>query len=254
MKRSNISIALIVLSLLFSSCLSRKKYDYFQSDSLQGSEAIALSAVYEPKIESNDILSIQVASINPDATKFFNPSDNTTGSTDSRLTSYLVDMNGDIEMPLIGKIKVAGLTTREIRDTLRIKLEKYLESPTLKVNFESFKVTILGEVKAPGLYNVLNEKISITDALGLAGDLTIFGDRQKVMVIRERSGKKEFHYIDLTTRDIFKSEIFYLHPGDVVYVAAGKGRIASADAFYRITPLVISALTLLTLIYIRINN
>lgn len=253
MFKSRLTVLAIIL-LLFSSCLSRKKYDYFQTEDTTATQAVLLSEVYEPKIQSNDILNIQVASINPDATKFFNPTDNTTGSTDSRLTSYLVDLNGDIEMPLIGKIKVAGLTTREIRDTLRIRLEKYLESPTLKVAFESYKVTILGEVKLPGNYSVLNEKISITDALGMAGDLTIYGDRQKIMVVRERNNKKEFHYFDLTKRDVFRSEVFYLHPGDVVYVPAGKGRIAAADTFYRIAPLVISTLTLLSLIYIRFNN
>jgi polysaccharide biosynthesis/export protein len=245
----------VFIALFFSSCLSRKNYDYFQSDASTNQNTVALSSVYEPKVMSNDILNIQVASINPDASKFFNPSDQTPGApVDSRLTSYLVDLNGEIEMPLIGKIKVAGLTTREIRDTLRLRLEKYLESPTLKVNFESFKVTILGEVKMPGLYNVLNEKISITDALGMAGDLTIYGDRQQVMIVRERDDKKEFHYADLTKRDVFTSDVFYLHPGDVVYVPAGKGRIAAADTFYRIAPLVISTLTLLSLIFFRINN
>jgi len=255
MNRNNYQLSVIILSLvLLSSCMSRKNFDYFQAGENTGTDTINLQRVFEPRIQTNDILNIQVTSINPDAARFFNPADNMSGSSDSRLTSYLVDLQGEIEMPLVGKIKVAGLTTREIRDTLRVKLEKYLESPTFRVTFETYKVTILGEVKMPGLYQVKSEKITITDALGLAGDLTIFGDRKKVMVIRENNGKKEFHYTDLTQRDVFKSDYFYLHPGDVVYVPAGKGRIASADAFYRVTPIVISALTLVTLIYIRLND
>ncbi len=245
---------LIALALFFSSCLSRKNYDYFQNGNKTGEATVNLPEVYEPRITHNDVLNIQVASINPEAARFFNPAGTGTDPNISGLTSYMVDLNGEIEIPLVGKIKVSGLTTRQIKDTLRHRLEKYLESPTLKVTFESYKITILGEVKSPGLYQVRSEKITVTDALGLAGDLTIFGDRNKVMIIREQNGKKHFHEVRLTGRDVFNSEMFYLHPGDVVYVPAGKGRIASADAFYRIAPLVISTLTLITLIYYRVNN
>ncbi|MBL0340968.1 MAG: SLBB domain-containing protein [Bacteroidetes bacterium] len=140
------------------------------------------------------------------------------------------------------------MTTREFRDDLRLKLEKYLQSPTVRVTYNSYKVTVLGEVNAPGLYQASNEKLTITDAIGLAGDLTIFGDRKKVMLIREDKGKKSFNAIDLTKRDLFKSEYYYMHPGDILYIPAGKGRIASADTFYRIAPIVISSLTLLVLI------
>ena len=157
-------------------------------------------------------------------------------------------------MPLLGKVKVSGLSTREIRELLRQKLEKFLESPTVRVSLESYKVTILGEVKVPGVYSVRNEKLSLTDAIGLAGDLTIYGDRKSVMVIRDQNGKKTFNQLDLTTRDLFKSEFYYIRPGDVIYVAAGKGRIASADAFYRIAPIVISGLTLITLLVVRFTN
>jgi polysaccharide biosynthesis/export protein len=215
---------------------------------------MALQHTYEPTIHPNDILNIQVASLNVDATRFFNPADQGNEYQGSSLTSYMVDLNGDIEIPLVGKVQVAGLTTRQIRDTLRSRLEKYLESPTLRVSFESYAVTLLGEVKSPGLYQVRSEKITITDALGMAGDLTIFGDRKKVMIIRETEGKKNFYHTDLTRRDVFTSELYYLHPGDIVYVPAGKGRIASADAFFRITPIIISSLTLITLIYFRANN
>ncbi len=258
-KSSNFFCVIVCTVLLFSSCLSRKKTDYFQhiKDETAAQDTIFMKNVFEPIIQTNDILKIEVASINPEAATFFNPSGELNNNTedDSDLNSYLVDLNGDIEIPLVGKMKVAGLTTRQIRDTLKSKLEKYLQSPTVRVNFKSYIVTVLGEVRIPGQYAAKTEKFTLTDALGYAGDLTIFGDRQKVMVIRENDNKKEFNYIDLTKRDIFKSELFYLHPGDVIYVPAGKGRVASADAFYRIAPMVLSILTFVTLIYYQnINN
>lgn len=256
LKHNNLFLIIVCSALLFSSCLSRKKTDYFQFNDNQTAiqDTVLMKSIFEPKIQTNDILKIEVASINPEAAKFFNPSDELTTNEDTDLSSYMVDLNGDIEIPLVGKMKVAGLTTRQIRDTLRLKLEKYLQSPTVRVNFNSYIVTVLGEVKLPGQYVAKTEKFTITDALGYAGDLTIYGDRQKVMVIRENDNKKEFNYIDLTQRDIFKSDLFYLHPGDVIYVPAGKGRIASADAFYRIAPLVLSTLTLIALIFYQNTN
>lgn len=256
LKNNNLFLIFVCSAVLFSSCLSRKKTDYFQyiNDPNAAEDTAIMKSVFEPIIKTNDILKIEVASINPEAAKFFNPSDELTSNEDSDLSSYLVDLNGDIEIPLVGKMKVAGLTTRQIRDTLRIKLEKYLQSPTVRVNFNSYIVTVLGEVKLPGQYVAQTEKFTITDALGFAGDLTIFGDRKKVMIIRENDNKKEFNYVDLTQREIFKSDLFYLHPGDVIYVPAGKGRIASADAFYRIAPLVLSTLTLIALVFYQNTN
>ncbi|MBK6641384.1 MAG: SLBB domain-containing protein [Bacteroidetes bacterium] len=136
---------------------------------------------------------------------------------------------------------------------MRQKLEKYLQDPSVRIYLESFKVTLLGEIKLPGVYQVKNEKLTLTDALGLAGDMTIFGDRKSVMVIRNVKGQKVFTSLDLTTRDIFQSDFYYLRPGDVVYVPAGKGRIATADTFYRIAPLVISVLSLIAILTIRVN-
>lgn len=246
----------LVVFFLMSSCVGRKDVDYFQLNEESGrtSDTTDVLKVFEPKIQANDILGIHVASINAEAASFFNPSERSDGTSGNDLTSYLVDLNGEIEMPLVGKVKVAGLSTREIRETLRGKLEKYLQNPTVRVYLESYKVTILGEVRLPGVYNVRNEKLSLTDAVGLAGDLTIYGDRKSVMVIREQDGKKIFTKLDLTTRDLFKSDLYYLRPGDIVYIPSGKGRIASADAFYRIAPIALSALTLFTLIAIRLNN
>lgn len=249
---NNIQLPLIVSMLwLLSSCIGRKQVDYFQSDPANPQSEVKLSSPYEPMIAPNDLLEIRVSSINPEAAKFFNPGTGETQPEDVRLNTYLVDAKGEIELPLVGILRVVGLTTRQIRDELRMKLEKYLQGPTVMVSFVSYKITILGEVKVPGLYQVRSEKINITEALGLAGDLTIFGDRKQILIIRENDGNKIFYTADITGRSIFSSPYYYLHPGDVVYVPAGKGRIASADSFYRIAPIVISTLTLISLAFYR---
>jgi len=246
----------VLFLLLFSSCLSRKQTDYFQTakNETQTVDVLPLNRLQDPVIQPYDLINIQVTSVNPEAARFFNLASETGIDNSGVPTSYMVDSLGEIEMPIIGKVRVAGLTTRTIRDTLRLRLEKFLQNPTLQVYFASFNVTLLGEVKMPGLYNSKTEKLSITDALGMAGDLTIYGDRKKVMLIRESGGKKSITNIDLTTRDIFTSSEYYLRPGDVIYVPAGKGRLASADAFYRIAPLVISTLTLISLLIYRASS
>lgn len=252
----NIRTTVLVLTILvFSSCLSRKQTDYFQENSdKQANTVLQMNSLQDPVVKSYDLINIQVMSVNPEAARFFNTVSEA-GTTGTGVpTSYMVDSVGEIEMPIIGKIKVAGMTTRDIRETLRVKLEKFLQNPTLQVYFASFNVTLLGEVKLPGLYNSKTEKLSVTDALGLAGDLTIYGDRKKVMLIRETDGKKIISNIDLTSRELFTSSNYYLRPGDIIYVPAGKGRLASADAFYRIAPLVISSLTLISLIIFRSSS
>lgn len=252
----NIRTTVLVLTILvFSSCLSRKQTDYFQENSDKKANAVLqMNSLQDPVVKSYDLINIQVMSVNPEAARFFNTVSES-GTTGTGVpTSYMVDSVGEIEMPIIGKIKVAGMTTRDIRETLRVKLEKFLQNPTLQVYFASFNVTLLGEVKLPGLYNSKTEKLSVTDALGLAGDLTIYGDRKQVMLIRETDGKKMISNIDLTSRELFTSANYYLRPGDIIYVPAGKGRLASADAFYRIAPLVISTLTLISLLIFRSSS
>jgi len=246
-------ILLVPVLLFFNSCVSRKQTDYFQLKKDSVSKALTIPLEFEPPIQPNDLLEIRVTSLNPEATVFFNPGLDASSGTTNEGSQYLVDRNGNIEIPLVGVLNVTGKSTAEIRDTLRSRLEKYLQNPTVNVYFKTYKITVLGEVKMPGVYYINNEKASLTEVLGLAGDMTIYGDRENVLIIREEKGAKNFGYLDLTTRDVFTSPYYYLRPNDIVYIAAGKGRLASSDTFYRIAPLLISFLTLLTLIAVRID-
>ncbi len=254
MNSSRYFIALFFLIAL-ASCRKQKEITYFQNppDSTATNQVQALKT-YEPKIHYNDILKIYISSVNKEASSFFNPLfDAETKLDNPEAYGYLVDANGIIEMPLIGSVYVEGLTVPMIRDTLKKKLEKYLQNPTVRVIFDNFKVTVLGEVEMPGIYTVKNERITIPEALGLAGDLTIYGRRTNVMIIREEEGKRNFVTIDLTKRDVFRSPYFFLHPNDVVYIEPNKGKTATSDNFYRLAPIIISTITLISVLAIRFD-
>jgi polysaccharide export outer membrane protein len=225
--------------------MTRKDISYFQdiSDSLTVQR---ITQEFEARIVTGDILSVHVSSLSAEASSFFNVVGE---KTDQQVANtYLVDASGNIEMPLIGSVHVAGSTSMEAKETIKNKLEKYLVNPTVNVRIRNFKVTVLGEVMAPGVYTIPNEKITLIEAIGLAGDLTIFGKRIDVLVIREEEGERKFHKVDLRSKELFESEIYYLHSNDIVYVEPGKGKIASADTWYRILPIVFTGLTTITLI------
>ncbi|RAK02569.1 polysaccharide export outer membrane protein [Larkinella arboricola] len=243
----------------FSSCISQKQITYFQGP-LADSTAIVqeITNRYVPVIQINDLLGINVNSLNPEASSFFNPY----AGIEQRMNlnsfqgqvpvtsavGYLVDAEGNVQLPLVGKIKIAGLTSTGARDLIQEKLKKYLKEPTVAVRFLNFKVSVLGEVARPSMFSVPNEQMTLTEALSLAGDITIYGRRDNVMIIRETNGKREFGRVNMNQRDLFKSPFYYLHPNDVIYVEPGKARLAYADRFYTILPSVIGALSFIAVI------
>ncbi|MCB9186205.1 MAG: polysaccharide export protein [Flavobacteriales bacterium] len=223
---------------------------YFQdiNDSLTTQ---SITKDFEALIQPGDILSVHVSSLSKEASSFFNVVGET---TDLQVANtYLVDAMGAIEMPLIGTIRLEGMTTQVARDSLKLRLNKYLVDPTVNIRIRNFKVTVLGEVAAPGVYTIPNEKITLIEALGLAGDMTIFARRVNVLVIREGKAERQFVKLDLTSKEFFESEYYYLHSNDIVYVEPGKGKFASADAWYKILPIVFSGLTALGLFLTRTN-
>jgi len=282
MKKSlylNICIIQAIIITL-TSCVDQKQIAYFQKGVNQ-SDTIAVANAYIPRIQPGDILDINIGSLNPIASSFFNPystmpitTDNITmapqagnaqsgsgggggggggGSpslTQSSAPGYLVDAAGTIEYPLLGTIKVAGLTTTETRDMIKNKLKLYLKEPSVYVRFLNYKISVLGEVVRPSVYVIPNESVTLPEALSMAGDMTIFGNRQNVLVIRDDNGKKEFGRVNLNTREVYSSPYYYLHANDVVYVEPGKGRIAQTDKIYTILPIVLSALSFLAIIFV----
>lgn len=258
----NISILFLGVVLITSSCVSQRDVTYFQSKNQTTEvEQIDIQEKYVAKLQVGDILGIMVSSLSPEASAMFNPYQNTqmigaTQTTQSNAplpaTGYLVDEAGFISLPFVGKLKLSGLSTKEAADTITKKLDQYLVQPTVNVRILNFKISILGEVARPSVYTIANEKITLPEALSLAGDLTIFGKRNNILIIRETNGKREFARVDLTQRDFFSSPYYDLHANDVVYVEPGKGRLVSTDRTLQLAPMIISALTLVSIILINI--
>lgn len=212
---------------MLASCASSKKVAYFQNavdGVVERSEGL-----YDAKIMPKDILTITVSTTNPEAATPFNLTiSNTLNATGQMysgsgvLQTYLVDNNGEIEYPVVGNIKVAGLTKNECQELVKSKIKAFLaedEDPIVTVRMSSYRVTIIGEVRSPGVIPVGTEKMSILEALASAGDLTIYGKRDNVMLIREEAnGQKTVHRLNLNDANIISSPYYYLQQNDIVYV------------------------------------
>jgi len=256
-------IVILAGSQFFTACVSTKELAYFQDGA--GQEIASTTAArYAPTIQSGDLLAVQVNSLNPEASSFFNPYTAITmadrGGQPMQVTpttplpaqnGYLVDNDGTIELPVLGKVAVTGHTTAEVRDNLRQKLSEYLKEPTVNVRNLNFRISVMGEVSRPSLFTIPNERITLLEALSLAGDVTIYGRRENVLVIREENGQRTFGRIDLTSRDVFRSPYYYLHPNDVVYVEPGRAKAATANRTNQLLPTVLSALSFVAIIFSR---
>ncbi|PSL24798.1 polysaccharide biosynthesis/export family protein [Dyadobacter jiangsuensis] len=246
-----------------TSCVSTKSIVYFQGDSLQYATQ-EIKQKYVPTIQPNDLLSIVVGSLNAEANEVFNtPNTFTTASTNYSTTGggartqplgYLVDADGSIEIPLVGKLKVTGLRTTDAADTIRLRLRNFLKEPSVIVRNLNFKVSVLGEIARPSVYVIPDEKISLPEVLSLAGDLTIYGKRDNILVIREEDGKREYARIDLTSRDIFTSPFYYVHKNDIIYVEPIKTRINATDRNVQLVPIVTSIVAAVGTLGILILN
>jgi polysaccharide export outer membrane protein len=262
-----------VLLVSFFSCSGPKNVTYFQdlSDTTKKYSQL-INGNYEIKIQPDDILEIIVNSINTDAAAPFNlgntnsagvpsplvtPSTATLKSNAIRNSSqngegYLVDKNGNIDFPILGSIKVAGLTITELKGLLKARLDKYLQDPIVNIRILNYKITVLGEVVRPSTYSIPSERITIVDAIGMAGDLTINGKRENVLLVREEDGKRNFIRMNLNSSTIFQSPYYYLKQNDIVYVEPSKGKATASDItqLRRITILT----SLITLLIVAITR
>ena len=252
----NILIALCVALMAMVSCGQVKDIAYFQNKVVDHPEAIDKHAgiVIQPK----DMLSIVVSSRNPELVAMFNlpvisyqaGSEVVAGAGQQRLMGYVVDNDGNIDFPVLGPIKVAGLTRWELSELIKNRLinEGLLTDAVVTVEFMNFKVSVLGEVTAPGTYGIEGDKVTILQALSLAHDLTIYGQRENVSVIRERNGERTFYQVNLCDVDLFKSPAYYLQQNDVIYVEPSieKARQSTIDdKNLRLTSIAISSSSLL---------
>jgi polysaccharide export outer membrane protein len=255
MKQLKIFYSLILLVILNSSCSSYKDIPYFQ-DLDKTSATIETIENFSPlTIQPEDILGINVSSLNPEASAVFNYNlnrvngNNYDNSIDNPVVGYLVDQDGNIQIPLIGTMKVAGYTTSEISKKLQTNLLTYLKEPLVNIRLLNFKISVLGDVLNPGVFTVQNERITLPEALSLSGDLNITAIRTNVLLIREIEGERKFIPIDLTSKEIFDSPYFYLKNNDVIYVQPDKTKFATVDLGYRSTSIILSALSVLAIVF-----
>ena len=222
-------LSAIVLLLVVSSC-STSKTAYFENLDIEEMSGKMDVGNYELRIAPDDMLSMTIV---------------------PNLQVYTVDKNGYIYFPIVGRIRAEGMTRNELSKFIEDKIRPELKDPFVLVQFMNFKVVVLGEVKTPGQISVQTERMSILDAIGAAGDLTIYGERKNVLLMREENGKRIFHRFDLTDQSLFESPYFYLRQNDVVYVMPNKAQRNNSNynqlAQYRISVVstVVSAISVL---------
>jgi polysaccharide export outer membrane protein len=269
----------LFLVILFSSCGTTRPYTYMQGqfDTVKLSQVPPLG---DPIIRKGDLLSIIVYSDNPAFTAIYNqpvtggsgsaaPQVSGGGGSDAgggggSVTSgistpaggspgsggYLVDEQGNIEFQGVGLLHVEGLSRSILKDTLSNRLREYLKNPYFTIRFLNYRFTMLGEISRPGIFNIPNEHINLLEAIGLGGDLTFYGRRDNVLVIRENNGKREYGRLDLTKPEVMASPYFYLQPNDVVYIEQSKKKIAANDQVtQRNLALIVSLISVTAILY-----
>ena len=244
--------------LLFTSCTSSQKTVYFYN--VKDTTFYSAGSNTEIPIRPNDILSITISSANAEASVPFNSPINTvtryttvTGSN-TEAGGYLVNQDGTIQLPILGTVNAAGLSKRALKDKITnlILTRKLLIDPIVEIRFLNYEVTVLGEVAHPTVITVPSEKISLLKAIGLAGDLTIYGKRDNVLLIREENGKKQTRHINLNSANFFNSPYYYLEPNDVVYVEPNKAKVASANNSTQYIPIILSGLSVAVIVLDRL--
>jgi len=224
---------LLLFSFVLLSCSTRKEVVYYQD--IDSREFVSIESINtHPKIQINDILKISTSALNPESVipYNFNTGEGSSVQTNQvellKLSGYLVNSEGEINFPQLGKIKVEGKTTQDIQDILEEKLSKFIKSPTVIVRIINYKFTVQGEVRQPGTFEIIEENMTLPQALGLAGDLTINGRRDNVLIYRQEGGSREVKRIDLTQTDWMNTEYFFVKPNDFIYVEPNNPKVKSA--------------------------
>ncbi len=254
------SLLILLVAVLISSCASEKRIWYLQDTAGFTPEQIAQEG--QIRIQPFDRLTIVVNSKDPELAVPFNAASsynalslmgNNSYSSTGSLQIRTVDEQGTLDMPVIGRLKVEGLTRSELANLISSKIIEggYIKDPTVNIQFADMKISVLGEVLRPGQYAITNDKISILDALAMAGDMTVYGVRTDVAVMRELNGVRTIEYLDLTSKEIFNSPAFYIQQNDIIYVKPNRykaqaGEISQNRNFY--LSLVSTAISVATLI------
>lgn len=246
-------ILMVLVYMMAVGCQSRAKLTntiYFnqRKDSLLALEAKVLN----PTIQPGDKMAISVNALDPTSVAAFNLNSNSQNLTGS---IYLVESDGYINFPQLGKIYVKDYTRSQLVDTLDKRISKYVSDPLVSVQFNNFKVTVLGEVYRPGVISLPDGKGSIIDAIGYSGDLTAYAKKDNILVIREKNEKREFGYVNLLSINVFNSPYFNLQQNDIIYVEPTKAKATSTDqSLVRSLSIITSILSVISSLFFIIIN
>jgi polysaccharide biosynthesis/export protein len=249
------SILPLFLLFLVSSCLTPKRAVYNYLEDIKDSTTKRSVYIAEAVVQKNDLLSIQVSStsLDPTVDQLYNMQiQGGNSSTNAQLMGYIVDVRGNIELPRLGSMHVEGLTKSELEQLVKTKLKGLLNQPTVIVRFLNFRITVLGEVGSPGVLTVPTERLTILEAVGMAGGITEFGTIKKVRVLRENNGVRQTGLLDLTSQEIFSSQYYQLQQNDVILVDQTSYKLRQAEQ-QRVTQQVGFALTIITSIALLYN-
>lgn len=242
---------LLLIFLIFSSCATRDEVVYFQpAEQIEGYENLM---DYEPVLEENDVLRINVSSRNDALVKPFQMNFNSQqggggGGQNQNLTGYLVDPRGFIQFPVLGQVKVAGKTRTELEQDLQSEIRNMVTDAVVSVRIMNFKITVLGEVNSPGRIEVNDGRITLPELIAEAGDISYGGQRENIVVFREIDGIKSVGRVDITSSDVFKNPYYYLKQNDLVYVEPNYKTVKSAGFITSYTGLISIGTTLLSII------
>lgn len=229
---------------MFFGCATRDLV-YFSDLEDESTYKVAISETTSPKIQKDDLLNISVTSLSPESNLLFNMGFLNTGANNpgtvrnadaaSRLgvEGYLVDPNGEINFPVIGKIKIQGLTKMECIEKITNMVGEYVKDPIINIRFINFKITVIGEVNKPATFVIPTEKISVLEAIGMAGDMTMFGKRGNVLILRESNDERKIVRINLNSKDFLTSPFFYLQQNDIIYVEPDRMKSVQASTNQR---------------------
>ncbi len=242
-------IILISFSLFLISCGTQQRIVYNYLEDVKDSTGLGSVVMKEPIIQKNDLLNIQVysSSLDPRIDELYNVRSSSGSTQNSQLIGTLVDQSGNIEHPRVGTIRAEGLTKNQLADVIRSKLVTQLTQPTVIIRFLNFRVTVLGEVGDPGVHSIQTENLTIIEALGLAGDITEYGKKKEVKILRETNGKQELGILDVTSKKMFESPYYQLKQNDKIFVEQTRYRVQRSEQ-ERITQQISFGLTIVTTI------
>jgi polysaccharide export outer membrane protein len=249
------TVVFVLTFFVLLSCASKKKVVYLQD--IDQTKSYDSSTLYEPKLQPDDLLSIIVSAENPELTVPFNlpqiQGNYEINNNQNGIKTYLVDNFGFIEFPVIGKLKLGGLTRTEATAKLVAAVSEYIKNPIVNLRILNFKVSILGEVLKPSSFTLNSERITLLEAISMAGDLTIHGKRNNILIIREAEGKKTYNRIDITKSDFLNSPFYYLAQNDIVVVEPNKTRVNASGVGPNVTATISAISVLVTLMVVLLR-